>query len=233
MSAMIRAQTQFSSLMLGVTPRIVGTVSEARTLAQLAAGAQRDCDIVEIRLDLIGQAADQWLEHAQAIEAGGLPAIATIRLAEEGGQWTLPDEARLPVFETALQQIAGADIELRSPLLEKVSALACRHHRALIISYHDFHRTPPLDELRTVMAQAANYGTVVKIATLAQTEDDLATLRALFNENCSAALCVLGIGPLGPQTRVEFPKLGSCLTYGYLDKPVAPGQPAARELMRR
>jgi 3-dehydroquinate dehydratase len=41
------------------------------------------------------------------------------------------------------------------------------------------------------------------------------------------------MGPLGPQTRVEFPKLGSCFTYGYLDEPVAPGQPAARDLMRR
>jgi len=41
------------------------------------------------------------------------------------------------------------------------------------------------------------------------------------------------MGPLGPQTRIEFPKLGSCLTYGYLDQPVAPGQVPARELMRQ
>jgi 3-dehydroquinate dehydratase len=38
------------------------------------------------------------------------------------------------------------------------------------------------------------------------------------------------MGKLGPQTRVLFPKLGSCLTYGYLDVPVAPGQISAREL---
>ena len=41
------------------------------------------------------------------------------------------------------------------------------------------------------------------------------------------------MGPLGPQTRIDFPKLGSCLTYGYLDAPVAPGQVSARELMRQ
>ena len=61
----------------------------------------------------------------------------------------------------------------------------------------------------------------------------VATLRSLFHENCPAALCVMGMGALGPQTRVEFPKLGSCLTYGYLDAPVAPGQVSARELMRQ
>ena len=41
------------------------------------------------------------------------------------------------------------------------------------------------------------------------------------------------MGLLGPQTRVDFPKLGSCLTYGYLDTPVATGQVSARELMRQ
>ena len=230
---MIRAQTRFGNYMLGTIPRVVGTVSQADTLAQLAAGPHRDCDIVEIRLDLIGPGTPHWVEHAQAIEARGLPVIVTIRLAEEGGQWKQADEARIPLFETALRHLTAVDIELRSPILEQVSALARRHQRALIISYHDFQKTPPSDELKNVMANAANFGTVVKIATFTKTEEDLASLRTLFHENCSAALCVLGMGPLGPQTRVEFPKLGSCLTYGYLDAPAAPGQVPARDLMQQ
>jgi 3-dehydroquinate dehydratase-1 len=229
---MTRAQTRFGSLTLGAVPRVVGVVSQADRLAELAAGTERDCDIVEVRLDLIGANTPQWLEHAQAIEARGLPVIVTIRLAGEGGQWNQPDESRLPLFETALQHLAAVDIELRSRLLDQVSALARRHQRALIVSHHDFAKTPPLNELKKIISAAANYGTVAKIATLTKTEDDVATLRALFQENCSAALCILGMGPLGPQTRVEFPKLGSCLTYGYLDAPVAPGQVSARELMQ-
>ncbi len=219
--------------MLGAIPRVVGTVSQPDTLAQLVAGANYDCDIVEIRLDLIGSGAPQWLENARTLEARGLPVLVTVRIAEEGGQWKQADEMRLPLFDTALHQLAAVDIELRSPILEQVSALASRCQRALIISYHDFQRTPPIDELKKVMARAANFGTVVKIATFTRTEEDVATLRTLFHENCSAALCVLGMGPLGPQTRVEFPKLGSCLTYGYLDAPVAPGQVSARELMQQ
>ena len=218
---MIRAQTRFGNFMVGAAPRVVGTVSQAGTLAQLPT---EDCDIVELRLDLIG---------ADALRPFDQPVIATIRLANEGGQWIRPDADRLPLFDAALQHCTAVDIELRSSIIDKVSALACRHQKALIISYHDFDKTPPLSELRQVMSQAANYGTVVKIATLAQTEDDVAILRALFQENCSAALCVLGMGPLGAATRLEFPKLGSCFTYGYLDKPVAPGQPSARELMQQ
>lgn len=218
--------------MLGLAPRVVGTVSQAATLARLPA-TPAGCDIVEIRLDLIGAATPQWAEQAQAIEAAGRPVILTIRLANEGGKWTEPDAARLPLFETALRHCTAVDIEFRSPLLSQISALACRYQKALIVSYHDFEKTPPAAELKQVMARGANYGTVVKIATLAKTEDDVATLRELFKENCSASLCVLGMGPFGPATRAEFPRLGSCLTYGYLDQPIAPGQPAAQDLMKQ
>ena len=220
-------------MMLGAIPRVVGTVSQPDTLAQLAAGTNRDCDIVEIRLDLISPTTQHWMEQARAIEACGLPVIVTIRLSEEGGQWKYADETRIPLFEAALRQFTAVDIELRSPILKQVSALASSHQRALIVSYHDFQTTPASDELKKVMARAANFGTVVKIATFTKTEEDVASLRTLFHENCSAALCVLGVGPLGPQTRVEFPGLGSCLTYGYLDAPVATGQVPARDLMQQ
>jgi 3-dehydroquinate dehydratase len=41
------------------------------------------------------------------------------------------------------------------------------------------------------------------------------------------------MGQAWSETRVEFATLGSCLTYGYLDKPTAPGQMSATELLRR
>jgi len=230
---MLRPQTRFGNLVLGLAPKVVGTVSQAGTLANLAAEMDRQCDIVELRLDLLGTGNDHWLEHAKAIEAQGLPVIATLRLASEGGQWTQADAKRLPVFEAALTQLAGVDIEFRSPLLEQISAFAASRQKALIISYHDFERTPPVAELRQVIRKAANYGTVVKIATLTQTEADLATLRELFTEQCSASVCLLGMGALGPASRTILPRLGSCLTYGYLDAPVAPGQVAAAELLRQ
>lgn len=213
--------------MLGVAPKVVGTISQRDTLLKPSAFP---CDIVEVRLDLLGADTPAWPEQIRNIESRGFPVIVTVRLASEGGKWAQPDDARLPLFETALQNATAVDVECRSPLMKKVSALACRYQRPLIISYHDFEKTPPLAELQQVIRTAANYGTVVKIATLTKTEDDVATLRALFAEQCSASVCLLGMGPLGPRTRVEFPRLGSCLTYGYLDVPIAPGQSSARDL---
>jgi 3-dehydroquinate dehydratase I len=239
---MARPQTRLGNLILGAEPRVVGTVSRAETLAKLAGAGTHDCDIVEVRVDLIGADTPGWLEQAQEIEKRGLPVVVTIRLANEGGKWIQPDEARLPLFQTALEHLSAADIEFRSSLLENVSALAEQHQKALIVSYHDFQKTPAADELRQIIRKASNCGTVVKIATLVQTDADVATLRELLSEKCPVYLCLLGMGSpangsqagkLGPQTRTLFPKLGSCLTYGYLDAPVAQGQVHARELMQQ
>ncbi|MCX7886009.1 MAG: type I 3-dehydroquinate dehydratase [Verrucomicrobiae bacterium] len=223
----IRPQTRFGPILLGLEPKVVGTISRRETLAR---PAEFRCDVVEVRLDLIGADTPDWLEKTATIP---LPTIVTIRLASEGGRWMQSDESRWPLFEQALQKATTVDIEYRSALLRRVSDLACRLQKPLIISYHDFQKTPPLAELQQIVRTASNYGTVVKIATLTETEADVATLRALFGEQCSASVCLLGMGPLGPRTRQEFPRLGSCFTYGYLDEPIAPGQVAASELMRQ
>ena len=228
---MLRPQTRFGNLTLGLAPKVVGTVSQVGTLEKLAAGTERHCDIVELRLDLIGTG--HWIEHAKAIEAQGLPVLVTLRLASEGGKWTQPEAERIPVFEKALTNLTAVDIEFHSSLLEIISKVAASHQKALIVSYHDFERTPPVADLRQVIRKAANYGTVVKIATLTQTHADLMVLRELLTEQCSASVCLLGMGKLGPVSRTELPLRGSCLTYGYLDAPVAPGQVAATELFVR
>lgn len=213
---------------MGLEPKVVGTISRRETLAQGAVVFA--CDIVEVRLDLIGANALDWEE---AIGRLSLPVIVTIRLASEGGGWKERDEDRLPLFERALQKATAVDIEYRSGLRKPLSALACRLQKPLVISFHDFERTPPLSELQQIVRTASNYGTVVKVATMTRTEEDVATLRELFNEQCAASVCILGMGPLGPRTRWEFARLGSCFTYGYLDVPIAPGQVAAAELKRQ
>ena len=54
------------------------------------------------------------------------------------------------------------------------------------------------------------------------------SLKQLLAKDWGLPLCVIGMGTLGTPTRTDFPRLGSCLTYGYLDTPVAPGQLSAR-----
>ncbi len=48
------AQREPGRFTLGDTARVVGSVSQQGTLARLAVRAERDCDVVEVRVDLIG-----------------------------------------------------------------------------------------------------------------------------------------------------------------------------------
>ena len=208
-------------------PRVVGTLTTADRLAAFGDAERDACDIAEVRLDKIGPDSRHWLSHSKAIEARGCPVIFTLRLAAEGGLWRRPDAERVTLFKTALENLAAIDVELQSGLLPKLANLARIHQKTLIISTHDFVKTPSLNSLQTVVMEAARYATIVKIATLITKPQDIDTLRELLAQNPETPLCVLGMGAAAHDTRTEFPKLGSCLTYGYLDEVAAPGQPSA------
>jgi 3-dehydroquinate dehydratase-1 len=77
---------------------------------------------------------------------------------------------------------------------------------------------------------------IPKISTLIQGPQDIDTLKELLSKHKGRPICVIGMGADASETRVEFPALGSCLTYGYIDSSGAPGQlPAAilRERLNR
>ena len=217
--------------MVGEIPRVVGTLSSLpETVSALAADLRSD--VVEIRLDAL-PIRSRWLKCGRAIQAGGWPVILTIRLNSEGGKWAGPDTDRLELFQQGLKYLSAVDVELDSQIVSSVSRAAKRLGKAVIVSYHNFEKTPPLAKLEAIVSEAQPLASIVKIATMVTREKDVEILRSLLLRNGTAPLCVIGMGPLGTRTRVSFAALGSCLTYGYLDKPIAPGQLAAATLVEQ
>ena len=189
-------------------------------------------DIVEVRLDKTGRPPD-WLDRCKAIEAKGKPVLLTVRLRSEGGEWPADDEARLKIYEEGLAALSAVDVELSSVICAKVAKQAQKLGKVCLVSHHDFEKTPPLVDLELIVERAQQNGAVAKVATMIRSESDLEILRTLLGRKRTRPLCVIGMGEAWKQTRVLFPKLGSCLTYGYLDKPTAPGQSSAAELIRQ
>jgi 3-dehydroquinate dehydratase-1 len=187
------------------------------------------CDIAEIRLDQVGQAED-WVAPGREIEASGTPVILTTRVRSEGGHWPDNDKSRLYVIREGLQHLAAVDVEFKSELMPQVCTEAKALKKAVIVSFHDFDATPSFDELKTIATDAAKHGTIVKISTMVKSSEDIATLQKLLGCELDVPLCVIGMGAFGTKTRLTFPTMGSCLTYGYLDAPSAPGQLSAEML---
>jgi 3-dehydroquinate dehydratase-1 len=204
-------------MVVGEKPRIVGTVSTAA----IPKTARAICDIVELRVDLIGEGLLKFETE--------LPILLTVRSKAEGGQWTGSDQQRLATYRQFMPHVAAVDVELNSPIAQDVCKMARDAGKASVVSFHDFSATPNLEALQAIVDQGQKVGSIVKIVTLANTERDVEILRTLLSKR-SSPLCVMGMGQHAAMTRVEFPKLGSCLTYGYLDKPLAPGQTSAAEL---
>jgi 3-dehydroquinate dehydratase-1 len=212
-------------------PLVVGTLSSLERPFS-PPGGKAGCDVVEVRLDKTGRPPN-WLEQCQEIQARGWPVLVTIRLKKEGGEWAAPDAKRQEIFDQAIRKLAGVDVEWRSPIVYPLAILAKRKRKVCVISYHDFEKTPPAAELASIITEAAELASIVKIATRVNKAADEEILRSLLAGKWKRPLCVIGLGPRGTATRLTFPKLGSCLTYGYLDKPAAPGQISAAELTRQ
>lgn len=221
-------------LELGTPPRVVGTLSKHVSLPATHALADYACDIVEVRLDMLGQDTRDWLNECRAIEHAGFPVILTLRLAGEGGKWNDPDAAREPFLSSAIENLACVDVELTSTLRDSVIRQADKLGKPVIVSYHNFERTPDFGELREILDRILAFPCAVpKIATMVAGEEDVETLTRLFGVQRSRARCIIGMGSKGTRTRILFPSVGSCLAYGYLDDPIAPGQISSSELVQR
>lgn len=189
-------------------------------------------DIVEVRLDKAGWPARHWLERCREIEAR-TPVLLTIRLRNEGGDWPADNPTRLRLYEAGLRTVSAVDVELSSVICSDVAKMAQVLNKVCLVSHHDFEKTPPLAELEKIIDKAQQHGVAAKVATMIRGEADVKTLRALLARQWPRPLCVIGMGERWRETRVLFPKLGSCLTYGYLDRPTAPGQTSAADLVRQ
>jgi 3-dehydroquinate dehydratase-1 len=218
------------------SPLLVGVASRRETLATCAALARgaRGCDLVEARVDLFdAPEAAGWAADCARLEATGTPVLVTIRLAVEGGRWTRPDAERTPLFRAALDVASWIDVEARSPLAPTLATTAHAAGRTVVVSHHDFARTPPLAELERIVDGCRAAGAdVAKLATTVVAPGDREALFELLRRR-APGLCVIGMGADSEELRTLLPARGSRLAYAYLDAPTAPGQPSVAALDAR
>lgn len=216
----------------GRVPLIVGCIGTAAMLRRCARKAPAACDVLEVRLDLTGLCGGEWRAWCAAIQAQGVPVLLTIRAKSEGGQWQGREAERLALYLSGLKSVSAVDLEIGAHALHILPQAARQCGARVVGSFHDFHGTPDWTRLRAIEGRGRRMGAdVVKIATLVRTPADLAQLFAL-PAHAQGPIGVMGMGQLGGVSRVALTAAGSCLVYGALDKPTAPGQTTCRELAR-
>ena len=195
----------------------VGAIAEPSALHLSAQEIERDCEVVELRLDSLG-----WEDGVVAFAARcPVPVLVTARGPAEGGQNALTVAQRKEGYAALMAEAAAVDVEFRDfEVMELVLAEAKQKGCVIVGSFHDFSATP---EKVILEAQASPLATVTKLACLTRDLEELdRLLRHASGLPCGA---VMGMGPLGSASRPLFATAGSLLNYGYLgDAPTAPGQ---------
>ena len=207
------------------SPYIVGTLA---SLANLPKSPQ--CHIVEFRLDQFGITTD-WIPKAQFLSREGIDILVTLRSRIEGGVWDTESTQKEQLLKDAYQHARWIDIEHTSPLCQPLCDYALSINKQIIVSRHFFESTPPQEELISIIKNIQSLGdhVIPKLVTTINTEDEFNQLKTL-SKSITADHCVMGMGALGSQSRLELPNHGSTMVYGYLDNALVSGQLSAEEL---
>jgi 3-dehydroquinate dehydratase I len=114
-----------------------------------------------------------------------------------------------------------AEEEYRKNLIELAKTKGCK----VIISYHDYEKTPDLDDLVQICYQAHGMGAdLIKLACMCKTKLDVLNLLEIYR--LKLPVLSLGMGKIGAITRIAALELGAPFTFVSFKgiEQTAPGQ---------
>jgi len=214
----------------------VGSVLDLQTLKSLSVEKICDeCEILELRLDgIIKEPEDkqQALELADEI-SNFIPILITCRWMGEGGKGMTNHEGRSRFLSDFLPFASLVDIEMTNlDAMEDIAYKVKYANKKLILSYHNFERTPEDSFLTKMINRGYAIGAdVVKLAMQHTEIRDMRRCSDLFRLFPNKELSIMGMGDLAPVSRLLYAQCGSILNYGYLgETESAPGQWHAKQV---
>ncbi|HCG77156.1 MAG: type I 3-dehydroquinate dehydratase [bacterium (Candidatus Ratteibacteria) CG_4_10_14_3_um_filter_41_18] len=211
---------------LGKTPKICLTLCNIKDRNSIKKAKFQGADLLELRIDQFQNLDEKdIIKFIRGIRKGCLPLIATVRSKREGGR-CLSDTKRLRLFKAVIPLVDAVDVELSSrKILNEVVKKAHHHQKIVILSYHNFKKTPVNEVLEKIIKKIKSQGgDIVKVSTFAKKKEDVIRLLEITLKYKDKNIIAIAMGKIGAVSRVFFPFIGSLLTYGYVDTPSAPGQ---------
>ncbi|SNS81295.1 3-dehydroquinate dehydratase [Anaerovirgula multivorans] len=200
-------------------------------------------DLVEWRIDFFDDVEDiekviKVLEKIHNI-LSSYPMIFTCRAIEEGGYKEIDQSKRINLIQAviATKLVDLVDIELinGADLIKEVLQQAHENHVKVIVSNHDFRKTPSKETIVERLVKAQEYGAdIAKIAVMPTNERDVLTLlEATLEVKEKAAnipLITMSMSGKGVISRIAGGIFGSAVTFAAGKEASAPGQIAISRL---
>ncbi len=203
-------------------PKLVLVTTDQETNAQVA---ELGVDFLELRVDLFES---QEAGHIEGVIAArrqlGIPLLLTVRnKKKDGAAQAFADRTKWIILEQFIPIVDWVDIEMDSPLLGRVMALARKSKVKVVVSAHDFRRTPT--DMDGILKEALRARPqIVKVAAWARSAEDVWRMVDFTRRNRKRQLVTMSLGPWGALSRLILPFAGSRWVYTFLGTPKAPGQ---------
>ena len=205
--------------------------------------ALMDIDIVEWRCDFFDQVFDEKnvIELIKEIKLiiKDKPLIFTIRSKMEGGEISIDDDKYInlckEVCKSRVADIIDVELRIGEKNIKELVSLCHENNMKIIISKHDFQKTPSLDKmLEDLLKMQELKADIPKLAVMPQNYIDVAKLlevTAIMKEKYNETpIITMSMGDKGMISRISGEVFGSCLTFASGIKASAPGQVGIEDL---
>ncbi len=205
------------------------TANEAINLIEKA--EKNRADFIEVRLDVLKDC-DRLADIAQCSH---IHMIATNKSLKDHGYFLGNESEKQQTLTKAAENgFKYVDVDLLNPQLQNITNKLSKTDAKIIISFHDFNKTPSIARMNQVLEQEIASGAdICKIVTTATIiEDNLTMLEFVSSEYKKAKLVSFAMGELGKTSRLLSPIFGAHFTIASLEKKreTAPGQLTIQEM---
>ena len=194
-------------------------------LTKALARALRDSDYAELRLDFLNP--KQIPSCLNTVKKHLKRCICTLRSSSEDGRFRGSEKERIAILKLIAEFNPHLlDVEYKTIKKNKRLYRYLKSAKAnLLVSWHDFSRTPNDKTLRVMARKMSKLSNHIKIVTTAKTINDTMRVLALYYKVPKGTdMVAFAMGDYGRMSRILCTKLGSPYTYVSLGKPIAPGQ---------
>lgn len=181
-------------------------------------------DYVEVRLDFLKT--KDVPETLESIKKDLKKVVCTLRPKKEGGKFTGSEKERIAILKLIAEYNPFLlDVEFNTLNKNKELSKYLKSTKTkLLVSWHDFKKTPKSSELKNKIKKMSKFSNNVKIVSTAKSVDDATRMLELYNKTGKNNLISFAMGDAGKISRILCLYLGSPYTYVSLGKAVAPGQ---------
>jgi len=187
-------------------------------------------DYVEIRFDFLKKSDIPVVLEDVKKELS--KCVCTLRPKSEGGLFVGKEAERKSIlrliaeYNPFLLDVEFNTIQKDKKLRSYLEKSKCK----LLVSWHDFKKTPNYSQLNTKFNKMTKFSKLVKIVTVAKNVSDTSRLLSLYSKKSKSKVIAFCMGEQGRFSRILCLHLGSPFTYVSLGKPIAEGQFSVQEI---